>query len=130
MISTNKATWPLTLTALLVVTVAFTRSSARAGDYDPTAAAMADISQLKVGKADWPQWGGWTGRNNTPLGKNIPATWDIDDGTNIKWSAKLGSQTYGNPVVANGKVYVGTNNGAGYLIPVSGRRRSRLPGLF
>ncbi|MCH7988134.1 MAG: PQQ-binding-like beta-propeller repeat protein, partial [Planctomycetes bacterium] len=34
---------------------------------------------------------------------------------NIKWSAKLGSQTYGNPVIANGKVYVGTNNGAGYL---------------
>ncbi len=27
----------------------------------------------------------------------------------------LGSETYGNPTVANGKVYVGTNNGAGYL---------------
>ena len=29
---------------------------------------------------------------------------------NVKWVAKLGSQTYGNPVVANGKVFVGTNN--------------------
>ena len=29
--------------------------------------------------------------------------------------ARLGSQTYGNPVVANGKVFIGTNNGAGYL---------------
>ena len=27
------------------------------------------------------------------------------------WAAKLGSQTYGNPVVAGGRVYVGTNNG-------------------
>ncbi|MEZ6087224.1 MAG: PQQ-binding-like beta-propeller repeat protein [Pirellulaceae bacterium] len=27
----------------------------------------------------------------------------------------MGSQTYGNPVVADGKVYVGTNNSAGYL---------------
>ena len=29
---------------------------------------------------------------------------------NVKWIAKLGSQTYGNPTVANGRVYVGTNN--------------------
>ena len=31
---------------------------------------------------------------------------------NVKWVAELGSQTYGNPVVANGYVYVGTNNEA------------------
>ena len=29
---------------------------------------------------------------------------------NVKWIAKLGSQSYGNPTVANGRVYVGTNN--------------------
>ena len=28
---------------------------------------------------------------------------------------RLGSQTYGNPVVADGKVYVGTNNSGGWL---------------
>src|SRR5690606_34157435 len=61
------------------------------------------------------QWGGWPGRNNTPEGTNIPTEWDIDSGENIKWSADLGSQSYGNPVVANGKVYVGTNNGAGHV---------------
>jgi hypothetical protein len=27
----------------------------------------------------------------------------------------LGSETYGNPVIANGKVYVGTNNGNAYI---------------
>lgn len=68
-----------------------------------------------VGDQDWSQLGGSPSRNNTPDGKNIPTEWDIQTGKNIKWSAALGSQTYGNIVVANGKIYVGTNNGAGYL---------------
>ena len=38
--------------------------------------------------------------------------WDIKSGENVKWSAKIGSQTYGGPVVSGGKVYVGTNNEA------------------
>lgn len=33
-----------------------------------------------------------------------------DPPRNVKWIVKLGSQTYGNPVVAGGRVYVGTNN--------------------
>ncbi len=76
---------------------------------------------------DWPQWGGNSYRNNVPLGTNQPTEWEIgdfdrktgawisDDAQNIKWVARLGSQSYGNPVVANGQVYVGTNNGAGYV---------------
>ena len=51
----------------------------------------------------------------TPTGKNIPTDWDVESGHNIKWTAKLGSQTYGNPSVANGKLFIGTNNGSGYL---------------
>lgn len=34
---------------------------------------------------------------------------------NIKWAVPLGTQSYGNPVVANGRIFVGANNGAGYL---------------
>jgi len=102
-----------TLFTALALTVAV--SSVSAQKYDPTAEALKDIAKIKVGPKDWPQWGGWHGKNNTPDGKNIPIEWDIDSGLNIKWSAKLGSQTYGNPVVANGKVYVGTNNGGGHL---------------
>ncbi len=79
-----------------------------------------------VGKLDWGQWGGSSKRNNTPEGKDIPVEWTIgsfdlktgewkkDEAENVKWAASLGSQSYGNPVVANGKVYVGSNNGAGY----------------
>jgi outer membrane protein assembly factor BamB len=72
---------------------------------------------------DWPQWGGNDqGRNMYSPAKNLPNSFDpgklkagsedIDPATtkNVRWTAKLGSQSYGNPVVANGKVYVGTNN--------------------
>ncbi|MEJ7593951.1 MAG: PQQ-binding-like beta-propeller repeat protein [Planctomycetaceae bacterium] len=69
----------------------------------------------EVGRGDWPQLGGTPHRNNTPEGKNIPTDWDIKTGRNIKWSVPLGSETYGNVVVANGNVYVGTNNGSAYL---------------
>ncbi len=83
--------------------------------FDPTAHAITEIGKMKVGKKDWPQWGGTAYRNNTPDGTNIPSEWDIATGDNILWAAPLGSQTYGNPVVVNGKVYVGTNNGSGYI---------------
>ncbi len=82
---------------------------------DPTKLALERISKMEVGKKDWPQWGGSYGRNNTPEGKNIPLKWNVETGENVLWSMPLGSETYGNPVVANGKVYIGTNNGNGYI---------------
>lgn len=101
--------------SILTLSIGVSAGQVNAQDYDPTVEIAKDLAKLKVGPKDWPQWGGWSGKNNTPDGKNIPIEWDIDNGTNIKWSAKLGSQTYGNPAIANGKVYVGTNNGAGHL---------------
>lgn len=82
---------------------------------DPTGQALEYIRQLKVQPTDWPQWGGSPHRNNVPDAKNLPVEWDLQSGENVLWSARLGSETYGNPVVANGKVYVGTNNGSGYI---------------
>lgn len=88
----------------------------------------ADTHPVAVaGEHDWPQWGGSPTKNNTPADTPIPSDWEPGDfndetgewipgsGKNIKWVSRLGSQTYGNPVIANGQVYVGTNNGAGYL---------------
>ena len=63
---------------------------------------------------DWPLWGGSPGRNMVSEAKGINLDFDIQAGTKIAWSARLGSQTYGNPIVADGQVYVGTNNGAEY----------------
>src|SRR6516225_8815856 len=46
--------------------------------------------------------------------KNIPTEWSTEEGQqkNIKWKAKLGKITYGGPVIAGGKIFVGTNNEA------------------
>lgn len=62
--------------------------------------------------ADWPMWGGAPERNMVSTMKGLPTTWDVKSGKNVKWVAELGSQSYGNPVVANGVVLIGTNNEA------------------
>ena len=41
---------------------------------------------------------------------NPPVDWDTSTGRNIVWSADLGRETYGRPVVAGDAVYVGTDN--------------------
>ncbi|TWT99236.1 Outer membrane protein assembly factor BamB [Botrimarina colliarenosi] len=76
---------------------------------------------------EWPQWGGDGARNNTPVGVGIPTEWNVGDfdfrtgewdsstAENVKWAARLGSQTYGNCVIADGKAFIGTNNSGGWL---------------
>lgn len=59
---------------------------------------------------DWPMWGGTPQRNMSSSGDNLPSTWDIGEGENIKWKVDIGSTSYGNPVVSGGKVFLGTNN--------------------
>ncbi len=75
-----------------------------------TAVALISLAALPVAADDWPMWGGRADRNMVSSETGIPRTWNVDDGTNIKWVAELGSQSYGNPVIADGKIYVGTNN--------------------
>src|SRR3954470_11250764 len=62
------------------------------------------------GSGDWPMWGGTPDRNMVSTMKGLPTTWDVKTKKNVKWVAELGSQAYGNPVVAGGMVLVGTNN--------------------
>ena len=61
---------------------------------------------------DWPMWGGTPDRNMVSSMKGLPTTWDVKTKKNVKWVAELGSQAYGNPVIAGGIVLVGTNNEA------------------
>ncbi len=42
---------------------------------------------------------------------NPPVDWDTTTGRNIVWSAPLGDETFGRPVVAGDVIYVGTDNG-------------------
>ena len=62
------------------------------------------------GSGDWPMWGGTPDRNMVSNMKGIPTTWDVKTKKNVKWVAELGTQAYGNPVVAGGMIFVGTNN--------------------
>jgi len=74
------------------------------------AAPVAPGRASDPGVGDWPMWGGTPDRNMISNMKGIPGSWDVKTKKNIKWIAELGSQTYGNTVVADGKVFVGTNN--------------------
>ena len=68
-------------------------------------------------------WGGSPGRNQVSDEQNLPTTWDVETGTNVKWSATLGSQTYAGPLIAGDKIFVGTNNQAERApLPQRGRR--------
>jgi len=68
------------------------------------------LSASDPGTGDWPMWGGTPDRNMVSAMKGLPSEWDVKTKKNIKWAANLGSQSYGNPVVAGGMVFVGTNN--------------------
>jgi outer membrane protein assembly factor BamB len=70
------------------------------------------IARSDPANKDWPMWGGTPDRNMVSSMKGLPTTWDIKTKKNVRWVAGLGSQTYGNPVISNGVVLVGTNNEA------------------
>lgn len=73
--------------------------------------------------ADWPSWGGPDlGRNMVSAEKGLPDTFKPGEkstkgegmlpGTteNVRWVAKLGNLICGNPTVADGRVFVGTDD--------------------
>lgn len=73
-------------------------------------AAAADPTH---GGKEWPMFGGTPQRNMVNLfAKNVPTEWSVEEGKreNVKWVAELGNEVYGGPVVAGGKIYVGTTN--------------------
>ncbi len=70
--------------------------------------------------ADWPQWAGSNSNNMVSPETNLPTEFTPGEGesideimssaSNLKWVVQLGSQTYGTPTIAGGRVLVGTNN--------------------
>ena len=67
-----------------------------------------DVSS--AGAQEVAMFGNTPSRNMTSDATGLPAAWDADSGVNVLWSQPVGSQAYGGPVVANGRVIVGTNN--------------------
>ena len=85
-------------------------------------AAAITLLGLAATADEWPMWCHDLSRNMVSPDKGLPTAFDAgkarDDGTidpatlskNVKWVAKLGTQSYGNPTAAAGRVFVGTNN--------------------
>ncbi len=60
--------------------------------------------------ADQPQYGQAWNRNMVSAERGLPERFDPKSGENVKWIAKLGSESHSTPVIAGGRVYIGTNN--------------------
>ncbi|MEE8451329.1 MAG: PQQ-binding-like beta-propeller repeat protein [Thermoguttaceae bacterium] len=72
--------------------------------------------------ADQPQWGERHSRNMVSTETGLPDRFepgmrnyqtggiDLPDNSGVKWIAKVGGLSYGSPVIAGGKIFVGTNN--------------------
>jgi outer membrane protein assembly factor BamB len=83
----------------------------------PVVAQDKDAPEAK--KGDHTMFGGTPARNfvdtvNTGISHEFPKSPDDDKvrvlGARVKWKETLGSRAYGGPIVAGGKVFVGTNN--------------------
>ena len=89
--------------------------------YRAVSAFFLMVFTLSAPAADWPQWGCVNNRNMISQEKGLPLTFEADKdkamnrsnggakAENVKWIARLGSFTYGNPTVSDGRVYVGTD---------------------
>jgi outer membrane protein assembly factor BamB len=107
-----------TLAAVGFLTIGFVRVSA------PPAVSVAPVAEeseappakdaITAVTGDWPMYGGTVFRNlANPVARGIPDDFSVQKGKekHVKWQAALGvSYAYGGPVVAGGKVFVGTNN--------------------
>jgi hypothetical protein len=94
---------PVVFAAVLIASSSGSRTPAR-----------SEGQKKLAGTRDWPLHGGSLQRNfvNTRE-RNIPDKWDPNPKklTNVKWAVVLGSRaSSGGPVVAGGKVFIGTNN--------------------
>ncbi len=82
-----------------------------------TSKAKAPAASKNI-TGDWPMWGGDPSRNmvnlTTPVSIGFEPALEAAKGKKLVYTARLGSQTYGNPVIAGGRVFVGSNNGGEY----------------
>jgi outer membrane protein assembly factor BamB len=95
-------------TFLLVITLAFVAIAAPADT--PVNDKPATGGQAP---APMPMFGGSPSRNMVNLvDKDTPITWNVEEKKrkNIKWVADVGNHSYAGPIVADGKVFIGTNN--------------------
>ena len=79
------------------------------------------VITLAAQAGDWPTFFGDNARNAVSPETNLPAefvpgTMHLDSTnapktTNLKWRAKFHTHAYGGPVIADGRIFIGTSNG-------------------
>ena len=86
-------------------------------------ALCAALWTRQAASGDWPQFAGRDCRNMVSDEKDLPDSFtpgtkkedgsgfDMATTRNVRWIARLGTQTHGNPTLLGGKILVGTNNG-------------------
>ena len=74
------------------------------------ASLCVTTSVLPALAADQPQWGVAWSRNMVSSERHLPESFDPKSGRNIKWVAELGTETHSTPIIAGGRIYIGTNN--------------------
>jgi len=67
-------------------------------------------SALSGRAGDQPQWGQRHSRNMVSAERGLPVDCDPKTRRNVRWVAELGTSTYSTPVVARGRVLIGSNN--------------------
>jgi outer membrane protein assembly factor BamB len=87
-----------------------------------TIVACTCLTAVAAPAADWPQWGGDERRNMVAAETDLPDEFhpgrkrrdrlgfDPATAKNVRFNVRLGSENYSAPVVADGRVYVGTND--------------------
>jgi outer membrane protein assembly factor BamB len=69
----------------------------------------ADVPATSAGRDDHTMFGGTPARNMVNVAATgVPSKFDPEK--DLLWKADLGSRSYGGPIVAGGKVFIGTNN--------------------
>jgi outer membrane protein assembly factor BamB len=61
--------------------------------------------------ADHPQFGQAWSRNMVSDEKHLPEIFDPATKRNVRWVAELGTESHSTPVIAGGRIFIGTNNG-------------------
>ena len=98
------------------------RCSKCKAEHFPSSESCSWDGRRRPARRDWPQWGGTSSRNMVSLERGIPTSFvpgkkssdgsGIDRATtkNVRWTAKLGNDTYSSPAIADGKVFIGTSD--------------------
>ncbi len=90
----------------------------RGDHYDPlnSYAPQTNSSTLlmppirETSSGNWPMLAGRPDRNAVVAAKT-PTDWDLERGINVLWQVHLGNLCFAGPAVANGRVFIGTDNG-------------------